>query len=293
MIDYKKYILILCIFIVGAIFISCEKEKLPEKKEFLTENAITLDYSQMPKNFIIKVEDKQPYFIVKENESFYFGINMKEDSTGDYGTIDIKWNEIELEDYDVLRVGYRTPYLISYNGRDYFYLSEKQRILEHSNLKFFEFTKERSSSDNTMIGFVEEPTEPDNMLMAEMVLSIGRGHAEVICYPGERGKPTRKETDDPYYYYAKEYEEDVLTLAQDIEAEVLASKDEKNGEREILKSGTKFKKLRTDNEKIVDLLMEDGRVARFEILKMFSEPDGFLMINGVVEKDLFKELGNN
>ena len=39
--------------------------------------------------------------------------------------------------------------------------------------------------------------------------------------------------------------------------------------------------------------MEDGRVARFEILKMFSEPDGFLMINGVVEKDLFKELGNN
>ena len=131
------------------------------------------------------------------------------------------------------------------------------------------------------------------MLMAEMVLSIGRGHAEVICYPGERGKPTRKETDDPYYYYAKEYEEDVLTLAQDIETEVLASKDEKNGEREILKSGTKFKKLRTDNEKIVDLLMEDGRVARFEILKMFSEPDGFLMINGVVEKDLFKELGNN
>ena len=286
--DYKKYILILWVLILVAILISCKDGQ--KKKEFSVENAKTLDYSQMPKNFIIKIEDKQPYLVKKGDESFYFGINMKKDFTGDYGTIDLKWNEIEREDYDVLRLASRTPYLISYNGGDYLYLSEKQKILQHSSLTFFDFTEDYLSVDNDMTGFVEEPTDPDNMLMAVMVLSIGRGHAEILCYPGEGGRPIRKETDDPYYYYAKEYEEDTLTLAQDIEVEVLATRDDKAGVKEVLKSGTKFKKFRTDNYKIVDLLMEDGRIARFEALKMFSEPSPILMVNGVNERDLFEEL---
>lgn len=286
--DYKKYILILWVLVLGAILISCEEGQ--KKKEFSVENAKTLDYSQMPENFIIKIEDKQPYLVKKGDESFYFGINMKKDFTGDYGTIDLKWNEIEREDYDVLRLASRTPYLISYNGGDYLYLSEKQKILQHSSLTFFDFTEDYLSVDNDMTGFVEEPTDPDNMLMAVMVLSIGRGHAEILCYPGEGGRPIRKETDDPYYYYAKEYEEDTLTLIQDIEVEVLETRDDKAGVKEVLKSGTKFKKLRTDNYKIVDLLMEDGRIARFEALKMFSEPSPILMVNGVNERDLFEEL---
>lgn len=286
--DYKKYILILWVLVLGAILISCEEGQ--KKKEFSVENAKTLDYSQMPENFIIKIEDKQPYLVKKGDESFYFGINMKKDLTGDYGTIDLKWNEIERENYDVLRLASRTPYLISYNGGDYLYLSEKQKILQHSSLTFFDFTEDYLSVDNDMTGFVEEPTDPDNMLMAVMVLSIGRGHAEILCYPGEGGRPTRKETDDPYYYYAKEYEEDTLTLAQDIEVEVLATRDDKAGVKEVLKSGTKFKKFRTDNYKNVDLLMEDGRIARFEALKMFSEPSPILMVNGVNERDLFEEL---
>ena len=286
--DYKKYILILWALVLGAILISCEEGQ--KKKEFSVENAKTLDYSQMPENFIIKIEDKQPYLVKKGDESFYFGINMKKDFTGDYGTIDLKWNEIEREDYDVLRLASRTPYLISYNGGDYLYLSEKQKILQHSSLTFFDFTEDYLSVDNDMTGFVEEPTDPDNMLMAVMVLSIGRGHAEILCYPGEGGRPIRKETDDPYYYYAKEYEEDTLTLAQDIEVEVLATRDDKAGVKEVLKSGTKFKKFRTDNYKNVDLLMEDGRIARFEALKMFSEPSPILMVNGVNERDLFEEL---
>lgn len=286
--DYKKYILILWVLVLGAILISCEEGQ--KKKEFSVENAKTLDYSQMPENFIIKIEDKQPYLVKKGDESFYFGINMKKDLTGDYGTIDLKWNEIERENYDVLRLASRTPYLISYNGGDYLYLSEKQKILQHSSLTFFDFTEDYLSVDNDMTGFVEEPTDPDNMLMAVMVLSIGRGHAEILCYPGEGGRPIRKETDDPYYYYAKEYEEDTLTLAQDIEVEVLATRDDKAGVKEVLKSGTKFKKFRTDNYKNVDLLMEDGRIARFEALKMFSEPSPILMVNGVNERDLFEEL---
>jgi hypothetical protein len=286
--DYKKYILILWVLILVAILISCKVGQ--KKKEFSVENAKTLDYSQMPENFIIKIEDKQPYLVKKGDESFYFGINMKKDFTGDYGTIDLKWNEIEREDYDVLRLASRTPYLISYNGGDYLYLSEKQKILQHSSLTFFDFTEDYLSVDNDMTGFVEEPTDPDNMLMAVMVLSIGRGHAEILCYPGEGGRPIRKETDDPYYYYAKEYEEDTLTLIQDIEVEVLETRDDKAGVKEVLKSGTKFKKLRTDNYKIVDLLMEDGRIARFEALKMFSEPSPILMVNGVNERDLFEEL---
>ncbi|NLD16782.1 MAG: hypothetical protein GX666_04270 [Tissierellia bacterium] len=286
--DYKKYILILWVLVLGAILISCEEGQ--KKKEFSVENAKTLDYSQMPENFIIKIEDKQPYLVKKGDESFYFGINMKKDLTGDYGTIDLKWNEIERENYDVLRLASRTPYLISYNGGDYLYLSEKQKILQHSSLTFFDFTEDYLSVDNDMTGFVEEPTDPDNMLMAVMVLSIGRGHAEILCYPGEGGRPIRKETDDPYYYYAKEYEEDTLTLIQDIEVEVLETRDDKAGVKEVLKSGTKFKKFRTDNYKNVDLLMEDGRIARFEALKMFSEPSPILMVNGVNERDLFEEL---
>ncbi len=274
---------ILSVLLLGMICTGCIKSKPPATP--LLKEPLLLDYSQLPEDFIIKVEVDTPYTIFRNGESFLFLITMKADPKGNYGEIDIVWGELEQEDISILRAGKRTAYLISYEGRDILYMYEKGDPIYYSAIHYIEFYDDHISSGSLGFGFSEEPVDPAKMPFARSVLSIGRGHAVVYCHPGELGAPEMNEREDSYFYFADEYKEDVLTLAMDLEVEVLDSPDAAKSERMLLEAGTTYRKYRTDNETIVDLLMEDGRVARFTIMQMFSEPHSIYMIDGEIDVD--------
>lgn len=274
---------ILSVLLLGMICTGCIKSKPPATP--LAKEPLLLDYSQLPEDFIIKVEVDTPYTIFRSGESFPFLITMKADPKGNYGEIDIVWGELEQEDISILRAGKRTAYLISYEGRDILYMYEKGDPIYYSAIHYIEFYDDHISSGSLGFGFSEEPVDPAKMPFAKPVLSIGRGHAIVYCHPGERGAPTMNEKEDPYYYFEEEYKDDILTLAMDLEVEVLDSPDATESKRVLLAEGTTFQKYRTDNDANVDLLLEDGRVARFTIMQMFSEPHSIYMIDGEIDVD--------
>lgn len=280
-----KVILIFLAVLAGAILAGCTGTKVPEK------DPVILDYAQMPENFVKKIEMNTPYTIKRNGEDFPFLITLHAGASSSYGAVDLQWREWKREEISILRASSRIPYLIYHEGRDYLYLvQENEKTPEYASLAFFDLNNEYFNLDHRQQGLAEEPSDPSRMAFAVSALTLGRGYTIEYYFPGERGAPTPVEKEDPYYYYADIFREDILTLSKDIETEVFASPEATESVLLTLPKGTRFRKFRTDNDTLVDLWMEDGRVARFTVLRMFSEPDPLIMVNGENEDQVFDEL---
>lgn len=240
-------------------------------------------------NYIRKVESNVQYKIMRNGKSYPFKINIKGDSTGNYGHIDIYWNGEKREEISMLRAAKRIPYLIYYKGKDYLYVLEENQPLARSSIAVFKLTDGITYSDNVTIGFAEEPTDPGKMKMAQVVFSFMNDYSVDYFHVGDNGKPVRN-TERRFFYYAPEIQEKILTLSQDIEVEVFANEKDVKGKMEVLPTGTKLRRLRTDDDENIDMVMEDGRIARFVVRLMFSEPHGIYMINHSAVENFFDEL---
>ena len=114
---------ILSVLLLGMICTGCIKSKPPATP--LAKEPLLLDYSQLPEDFIIKVEVDTPYTIFRSGESL---------SLPDYDEERIRrklWRdrhclgELEQEDISILRAGNAQRISISYEGRDILYMYEK------------------------------------------------------------------------------------------------------------------------------------------------------------------------
>lgn len=89
------------------------------------------------------------------------------------------------------------------------------------------------------------------------------------------GSDGSAETKEEYYYYDTDRE---LTSKVNLELEFPES-----GEKEIVPAGSNFSFYRTDNEKFVDMKLDDGRICRIEV----DNSDWPVLINGNDREDVF------
>ena len=248
-----------------------------------------IDYSSKPQDFIMRFELNKKYVIKRQGEEFNFQV-----STGFFNTdkIKIHWNKLE-EERSSLRVSQRVPYLVYVDGQDYIYLYEEST----GTAAFFDLNGKNAQgkpymlSDNGIIKFLEEPTNPKKMLLATQIPNIGYCYAAEYYHVGERGKPKLNNPDREYIYVAGRFREPI-TLLEDVEVEIAANENSKEWHKEILPKGTKLTRFRTlaSNDTIVELLLSDKRVARFHEHYLFSEPRAYLQINGFAGRELFDKV---
>ena len=256
---------------------------------FSTGYDAVIDYSTKPQNFIMRFELNKKYLIKRQENEFRFAI-MTELFNSD--KIKITWNKLE-EERSLLRVKERVPYLIYVDGLDYIYLYEEST----GTASFFDLNgknyqgKPFMLSDNGIIKFLEEPTNPKKMLLATRVPNIGYCYAADYYHVSERGKPKLNNPDREYIYVAGRFREPI-TLLEDVEVEIAANENSREWHKEILPKGTKLTRFRTlaSNDTIVELLLPDKRVARFHEHYLFSEPRAYLQINGFAGKELFDKV---
>ena len=98
---------------------------------------------------------------------------------------------------------------------------------------------------------------------------------------GDNGIPSRT---GEWLYQEGEY---VLTLKEDLEAEVLDDEDADSGKTETLSSGETFTYFRNDGESIVDLKASDGRIVRIYLEKESDDYYLHNMYNGENIEDIF------
>lgn len=248
-----------------------------------------IDYSTKPQDFIMRFELNKKYLIKRQGEEFNFEV-----STGRFNAdkIKITWDKLQ-EERSSLRVSQRVPYLIYVDGLDYIYLYEEST----GTASFFDLNgknyqgKPFMLSDNGIIKFLEEPTNPKKMLLATRVPNIGYCYAAEYYHVGKGGKPQLNNPDREYIYVAGRFREP-LTLLEDVEVEIAANENSRKWHKEILPKGTKLTRFRTlaSNDTIVELLLPDKRVARFHEHYLFSEPRAYLQINGFAGKELFDKV---
>ena len=121
-----------------------------------------------------------------------------------------------------------------------------------------------------------------------MYKDIGTRVVSAYLHPNDVGEPVMNNPDDEFLYYVEESKNFPLTLSQDIETEVFSSPDESSGTLTALPKGRVH--YRTDDYRTVDMFLEDGRVARFDVIYLSSEPNSILQVNGITGSKLFDEL---
>ena len=174
------------------------------------------------------------------------------------------------------------PTLIRVNGEDYLYL-EGTSDNDYRMLDIYRITDTAERIGEISLApssiYVEEDdftayaamTDPQDLLLSTRTQLLSTASAERKYRVGEDGTPEAKEE---YYRFA---DNRTLTTKAEISLEEVDQEGKSTGNMTI-PAGTKMTMLRTDNDTIVDLSLEDGRIARV----VLEKTDGFPhMVNGM------------
>lgn len=122
-------------------------------------------------------------------------------------------------------------------------------------------------------------TDPSEFIMTSRMYLMGfMDGMKTYRVDPKDGMP---KADVDFYILPEDFE--VLTLKRDLEIEILPE-----NKTEMIKEGTKFTYLRTDNETYMDFRMDDGRECRV----YFEEKDWEKAINGFLPEECFDGIPN-
>lgn len=304
---YKKFILIIIMFALIFVISSCTNKKVEIEyplvkilEEIRQESSepIVIDYNKLSDNFIMEVKSDTKYSIQKDGREFLFGFTLYEGQKLEYSNVGIIWDEFVQKEHTVGSGSIRTSYLIRHNGNDFLYICGKSPDGSDATISYIDLSNKYLSALSVFKEFKEVPTSPENMNLSfhalniklSMYKDIGTRVVSTHFHPNDVGEPVMNNPDDEFLYYVEESKNFPLTLSQDIETEVFSSPDESSGTLTALPKGTKLVHYRTDDYRTVDMFLEDGRVARFDVIYLSSEPNSILQVNGITGSKLFDEL---
>ncbi|WP_299446228.1 hypothetical protein [uncultured Phascolarctobacterium sp.] len=250
---------------------------------YSSKPAALIDYSAQPQNFVLQLELDKSYIIKRNGEEF--SLQVKTHTFSD-SKVNIIWKKLD-EEKSVLRVKKQVPYLIYADGKDFLYMYEKG----NGALAYFDLNNPKwiTHRDNAYLEFLEEPKDPTKLLVTKYINNIGHCYAEEYYHVGQDGKLYPNNPEPEFHYAAQKFVQKPVTLLQNITTEVFPNADAHMSMTETLPKGLQLKRFRTRHSDpgAVDLLLPDGRVARFYERYLFSEPKAYLEINGLSGHALF------
>lgn len=246
----------------------------------MNEEAV-FDYSKQPENFIVRMKSGVDYTVKRGEDVFHFSVFFKPDKLSPgHGSCRMIWNRIERHTR-VLRPKKLVPYLVHCDGSDYLYIYEHRADnVTSSSIGFTELNdgEHVSYSDYTQKGFLSEPTDPKNVIIAKRINILGSVYCAVAYHVSEHGSLAENE-EKKYYYCDEKFTRQKFIVEKDCRVTAFDNTESVDTKEITLQKGSVFTRLRTDDECMTDLLLEDGRVFRITERYLFSEPQPFMMLS--------------
>ncbi len=257
----------------------------PKEYREKSNNPITVDYADLPDNFMIQLLPDQEYKLKNGDKSTEFVVKthalIKAFQKLTYG-------ELEADLSSSVYYKKTEPVLIHYNDKDYIWICKEESDGCLSSTSFFYITEYNSfGSDNGSVNVTigDAVIDPADYIMYKSVNCFGSAKAIVHYEINSVGKPEEIPSDDEYYLIESPYSEEVLCLDEDIHTWVYEDADAKKSKVVDIPAGTKFKRLRIPKNaeyNYVEGILEDGRVMRVVEEYWFSEPTAY---QAMMDKD--------
>lgn len=229
-----------------------------------------LSYDDYDENFIIRLEADVSYTIKRGNESFPCFVRL---TAGPSGKRELRWQDKTCDLTGMLRPEGRLVYLVHSGAQDYIYLYAPSGEISYYGLR----EKWISGIDHALFKFLEEPSDPQHLVITRQIDVVGFALARVEAYVNEQGVVKEYPSEGKYYYCLPEFRHK-MELEDDVRVLVLPSEESSDDEAEATQvpKGTRFTRLRAlKNAYVTDVLLEDGRVMRFDEQYWFSEPSAY------------------
>ncbi len=249
-----------------------------------SNSPITIDYSEYPNDFMIRLHADQEYILKNGDDSINFSAYthapFKKNQILTYGNLTSDLSHT---------VYYRKtePVLIHRNDKDYIWICEEKNGV-FTGASFYYLTKYNSfGNDNGMVNLAirDSVLDPNDFVMAKSINCFGSAQSEAHYFINELGKPEEIFDDEEFYCIRSPYSDEVLCLDNDINTWVYADENAKNSSVQKVPAGTTFRRLRVPKKaeyQYVDGILEDGRVMRVVEEYWFSEPTAY---QAMMDKD--------
>lgn len=205
---------------------------------------------------------------------------------GSYDSISIILDGVDT-DFDDIYTYSIAPSFLRMNGEDYLYLEfssdndyrlfniyrlgEKPEFICESDLaSAYMYVDEDSYTAGAAM------SDPENLLLSTRIDLLGTMSGYRSYHVGADGTP---QANEPYFHISSERD---LTTKEELVCEEVDEDGNQTGSI-MVPAGTKMQLLRTDNDSVFDLKLEDGRIARVEV-SAESYPH---TINGENIEDIF------
>ena len=240
-----------------------------------SDKLITVDYSEYPENFMIKLLEGQRY-LFKYGDSITEFIAKTKGPNKNFGKLTYGDYEVNLD--SCVYYNKTEPILIHFNGKDYIWICEEGSDGNLISASFYGFLPNNSVvSDNGIIhiNIGDKILDPSDFTMLKSVDCFGAANTKIHYRINETGKPEEIQTQEEFYYIETPDSKELLRLENDIHTWVFDDANSDIPAIETLSAGTLFYRLRipkNEESGYTDGILEDNRVFRVIEEYKFSEP---------------------